>query len=108
MDNIRYMASELIQKLVFWKLNSGSTGKLKSEYLPFDSNAAGDLVALLLHIPVPSVYNIKFNYTLHKKWSFPLRISSVNVTKSAVTFTEEIFNGKLHFCALTVSVQFRD
>ena len=35
--------------------------------------------------------------TLHKKWSFPLRISSVNVTKSAetadlVTFTE----GKLH------------
>ena len=33
---------------------------------------------------------------------FPLRISSVNVTKSAgncglVTFTEEILNGKLHF-----------
>ena len=30
--------------------------------------------------------------------SFPLRISSVNVTKSAdlVTFTEEIRNGKLH------------
>ena len=22
-------------------------------------------------------------YTLHKKWSFPLKISSVNVTKSA-------------------------
>ena len=43
--------------------------------------------------------------SLHKKWIFPLRISSVNVTKSAVnwgmaTFTEEIFNGKLHFlCA---------
>ena len=39
---------------------------------------------------------------LHKKWSFPLRISSVNVTKSAVssgfvTFTEAILNGKLHF-----------
>ena len=29
---------------------------------------------------------------LQKKWSFPLRISSVNVTKSAV-----ICNGKLHF-----------
>ena len=27
---------------------------------------------------------------------FPLRISSVNVTKS-VTFNEEILNGKLHF-----------
>ena len=39
--------------------------------------------------------------SLRKKWSFPLRISSVNVTKSAtanlVTFTEEILNGKLHF-----------
>ena len=45
---------------------------------------------------------------LQKKWSFPLRISSVNVTKSTdnyvtqvtaglVTFTKEIINGKLHF-----------
>ena len=24
----------------------------------------------------------KFKHTLHKKWTFPLRISSVNVTKS--------------------------
>ena len=31
---------------------------------------------------------------------FSVRISSVNMTKSAdlVTFTEEILNGKLHFC----------
>ena len=40
--------------------------------------------------------------SLYKKWSFPLRISSVNVTQSAVscnlvTFTEEILNGKFHF-----------
>ena len=40
--------------------------------------------------------------SLHKKWSFLLSISSVNVTKYAgncglVTFTEEILNGKLHF-----------
>ena len=39
---------------------------------------------------------------LHKKWSFPLRISSINITNSAancglVTFTEKILNGKLHF-----------
>ena len=39
---------------------------------------------------------------LHKKRSFPLRIFSVNLTKSAdscdlVTFTEEIPNAKLHF-----------
>ena len=32
-----------------------------------------------------------------QKMKFPLKISPVNVTKS-VTFTEEIFNGKLHFC----------
>ena len=37
------------------------------------------------------------NYSPVKKWSFPLRISSVNVTTSAfpadlVTFTEEILN----------------
>ena len=40
---------------------------------------------------------------LHKEWSFPLRISSVNVTKSPkltaelVTFTEEIIHEKLYF-----------
>ena len=38
----------------------------------------------------------------HKKWIFPLRISSVNVTKSVETadlvgFTEGILNGKLNF-----------
>ena len=37
--------------------------------------------------------------SLHKKWSFSLKISSVNVTKSAetadlATFTEEILNGE--------------
>ena len=41
--------------------------------------------------------------SLHKKWSFPLRISSVKMWPNPqfhvdlVTFTEEIFNGKLHF-----------
>ena len=40
--------------------------------------------------------------TLHKKWSFPWKLSSVNVTKSVwpvnvVTFNEEILNGKIHF-----------
>ena len=40
--------------------------------------------------------------TVLKRWSFLLRISSVNVTKQQetvdlVTFTEKIFNGKLHF-----------
>ena len=33
--------------------------------------------------------------SLHKKWSFPLRISSVPA--DLATFTEEIINVKLHF-----------
>ena len=52
---------------------------------------------------------------LHKKSSFSLRISPVNVTKSAgksdlVTFTGEILNGKLHFlCSdiLTINCHLR-
>ena len=43
-----------------------------------------------------------FKASLRKKWSFPLKISSVNVTNSlfpaeSVIFTEEILNEKLHF-----------
>ena len=46
---------------------------------------------------------------MHKKWSFPLRIFSVNVTKFAGNceiwwFSEEFLNGKLHFCAVFVTV----
>ena len=33
---------------------------------------------------------------MHRKWSFPLRFSSVNVT-DLVTLTGENLNGKLHF-----------
>ena len=49
---------------------------------------------------LPNLFKVK--QSLHKKWSFPLKSSSVNVTKSPftadlVTFTEDIFNGKLHF-----------
>ena len=42
---------------------------------------------------------------LHKKWSIPLRISSVNVTQSTGNggfghIYWRIPNGKLHFCAV--------
>ena len=45
---------------------------------------------------------IQIQLTLHKKWSFPIRISTVNVTKSAVNrgfghIYWEILNGKFHF-----------
>ena len=47
---------------------------------------------------------------MYTKWSLPKRISSVNLTKSAVTadlvtFTEEILNGK-RFCAVKREVLF--
>ena len=59
--------------------------------------------------------------SLHKKWSFPLKISSVNVTKSAVfcgfghIYWRKPGNGKLHFlvqwnlqmCKMDV-IKFRD
>ena len=45
-----------------------------------------------------SILKLIKKHSLHKKWSFPLRISSVNVTTAdLVWFTEEILNGKLHF-----------
>ena len=46
--------------------------------------------------PLESPDNVTFSEALHKN-CFPLRISSVNVTISAGSFTEEILNGKLHF-----------
>ena len=61
---------------------------------------------LMIHYVIIS-NSISFNPFLakvpvHKKGSFPLRISLINVTKSTktadlVTFTEEILNGKLQF-----------
>ena len=49
--------------------------------------------------------------SLLEKWSFPLRISSVNVTKSVescglVTFAGEIFNVKLRFLCSVLKAQF--
>ena len=38
-----------------------------------------------------------YTHNTVQKLSFPLRIYSVNVTKSAVSFTEEILNEKLDF-----------
>ena len=50
-----------------------------------------------------------FNHKLHKKLSFPLRIISVNVTKSSGNYgfghiTEEIPNGKPQFCAVRLYI----
>ena len=45
------------------------------------------LRSLLLH----SSQSTKSQKSLHKKWSFPLRISLVNVTKSAVSWFGHIY-----------------
>ena len=48
--------------------------------------------------------NVDSDTTLHKKWKFPLRVSSGNEkTVDLVTFTEEILNGKLHFLCSAMS-----
>ena len=58
---------------------------------------------LLLRFPYPT--NKMLGKTLHKKWSFILRIFSVNVTKSAVKFHRKIFAGKLQFlCNKTLHI----
>ena len=51
-------------------------------------------------LQIISIFDFCRYLSLIRKWSFPLGISSVNVTKSAadlVTFTREILNRKLHF-----------
>ena len=54
-------------------------------------------VSLTLRYTAPKMkfFIVLVYVTLHKKWSFPLRISSVNVTK--ISLTEEILYGNLHF-----------
>ena len=47
------------------------------------------------HLQLPFLPS-DLHHSLHKKWSFSLRISSANVA-DLITFTEEILNGKLHF-----------
>ena len=54
-----------------------------------------------------------FPCTTQKKESFPLRISSVNVIKSAVSanliqFTEEVLNRKLHFFPVMIRIFYMD
>ena len=60
-----------------------------------------------MHAEINNLYTLTIVYvsrhvTLHKKWSFPLKISSVNPQFPAglVTFTEEILNGHFIFCAV--------
>ena len=59
----------------------------------------GSGLKLILHWKAKSSIHFQIITLDKKKWSFPLRISSVYVTKSAGNcgFTKEILNWKLHF-----------
>ena len=46
---------------------------------------------------------------MHKKRAFPLKIFSVNVTKSNLaTFTEKILNGNVHFSVQSTGKKYTD
>ena len=66
------------------------------EFLRMEGESKGNSI-IVFH----SWFFTSLHIPLHKKWSFPFKISSVNVARSTVsygfTFTEEIFNGKRHF-----------
>ena len=86
--------------------NPNSDIHQKSKLLPRSQKShQNDVLCFLLPKPIKTLYGYfcRYNFlllVLHKKWSFPLRISSVNL--DLVSFTEEILNGKLHFlCSLT-------
>ena len=54
-------------------------------------------------------FNLKVEETLHKKWSFPLRISSVNVTKSLISsgfghiYWKKSLMGDFTFCEVKLA-----
>ena len=81
----------------FWNSLSALLAFLQLEYPDFRNES---FTLTLFRIPwLLAFLQIVQNISLHKKWSFRLRISSVNVTKYAadlVTFAETL-NGKLYF-----------
>ena len=92
---------KFIKKLIFFNFKSNFLKKVF-----YCVTKIYDLATIHSKMPVLQHFlNFLRNSTLfaiHKKWSFPLRISSVDVintqeTADLVTFTEEIFNGRLHF-----------
>ena len=47
---------------------------------------------------------------MYMKWSFPLSVSSVNVTNSQessglLTFNQKILDGKLHFLCIGITIK---
>ena len=49
-----------------------------------------------MNIPITSWYDILYTHNMAQKLKLSIKDLRPNVTKSAVSFTEEIFNEKLH------------
>ena len=111
----------LVTKIVWSHIHSAVLFLIKqaSTFLPFQCycqlenqcNLQEELFFVRVHSLLfhpKNIFGKRWLYirTRHKKWSFPFRISSVNVIKSAdlVTFTKAILNGKLHFLCSGSSV----
>ena len=80
--NITYQKTQYPE--VYWKwillMLNKNTWKMSLTHKEFQHKSLFCLFAFL------DVFWVFIHVALHKKWSFPLRISSVNVTKSAVSF----------------------
>ena len=90
-----------------WKYSLNFRRKFYLEILPFTSNQMFVCKFTFsekrdLNFPLKVFRRV---FYAAQRWSFPWRISSINLTKTAylVLFTEEILNGKIHFlCSVKI------
>ena len=85
---MKQMHHQSTKKLFNWKKNIFllPTGKMKDAFFRWSNkfNRRMDKSFTVKNIALKAVIIMS---TLHKKWSFPLRISSANVTNSAINWS---------------------
>ena len=87
----KYLASSYMRLWLMW---------FQCLYVDFELDQHQTQHTNLLFLLITSILTTICSkiYSLHKKWSFPVRISSVRISPAdLVTFTKEILHGKLHF-----------
>ena len=96
-ERIFFPLKEILRKLVIWHFSEVAKSFHKNRFLVwkfrlFSFNYVSSLGKQANNwAQFPSKLPMLSPWTLHKKWSFPLRISSVNVTKSAGNFFFDCF-----------------
>ena len=94
----------LIPKINIKKFVSFAVSKLKQSLSIYRNNKCISKYHRL-NVSTTTLFNsILYFWTLHKKWSFPLKIFSVNVTKIAdlVTFAEKSLMENFIFCSVPI------